>query len=311
MKDLSSQIDKVIDTEKTLLKNEIKAIEKRYNNDEITFEEAEEQKKAASTLHANNIKNKVASIEEQVHNLVQGKVTNKLTNNKDNYKHNSIVKDFGFTSDSTYYKRTSPYFVLSLGVSNMIDGGNFNKNLKWNSGFAELGINYKTRIFKKSSLLYINYGLSYRENNYKPKDNQYFVTSGNNTSLTTHTSELKRSKFTTSQLVVPVFFEMDFSKPKIKNGKKYFRKNAAFRFGLGGFAGFNIGSKQYIKYKADGKKVKITSKGNYNVNDFVYGIQALIGYRDTSFYVKYDMQDVFTNSFTNQKNISFGVRFDL
>ena len=313
MKVLSTQIENVVETEKAQLKQEIKIIEKSYNQDKITFEEAKAQKEKATQLHANNIKQETEKIEEKVHALVQGKVDTKIdsVDKNNDGKRIAMAIDLGFASDSTYlYKRTVPYLVLGLGLNNMLDKGKFNSNFKWNSGSIELGLNFKTRILKNNPLYYLDYGLSYIENSYKLKNNQYFDTSEENTLLVTHPEDLKRSTFTSSQLILPLMIEFDFSKPKIVDGKKIFRRNSSLRFGFGGFGGFNVGNRQFIKYKSNGKKVKNTTKGNFNTNKFVYGLQGFVGYRDTSFYVKYDLQDTFTHSFTGQKNISFGVRFD-
>ena len=319
MENLSSQIDNVIVSEKALLKKEIKAIEKQYNSDKITYEEAEKQKKVATKLHADAIKTKIESIEKQVHSLVQGKVDDKVK--EVDSKKSKSKKDiyFGVRFDSILKqkknKRTYSYFVLAFGFNNLIKDGDINSMQDSDfefagSRFAELGLNYKTRLLKNSGLAYLNYGLSLRYNGLRAKNNQYLVVNGDQTVLQTHTEDLKKSKFRNTQLVVPLFLEFDLSKPKVENGKTIYRRNRTWRFGFGGFGGINLKSKQILKYKLDGKKVRTKIKGDYNVNRFVYGVQGLVGYKDTSFYVKYDLQDLFADSFENQKNLSFGVRFD-
>ena len=46
------------------------------------------------------------------------------------------------------------------------------------------------------------------------------------------------------------------------------------KIGFGGYAGFNIGERQKLKYEDDGDKVKEKLKNNYNTNDLVYGLSA-------------------------------------
>ena len=70
--------------------------------------------------------------------------------------------------------------------------------------------------------------------------------------------------------------------------------------------------KQIVRYEDEnGNKVKTKTKGDYNVNDFVYGVSAYIGYGEISLYAKYDLQPVFANNDIDQNNLSLGIRFDL
>jgi len=314
IKSLSTQLDEVIKTEKNLLKKEIKSIEKQYNNDEITFDEAKKLKSKATRLHANNISSKTLEVENKVHNLVQGKVDT-IVKAVETNKYKKF--DFNFSKDSIYNNnRTYSTSFVAFGLNNIVKDGNLNSiqdsDFEFGqSHFFEFGLNFKTRLLKNSGLLYANYGLSMRYNNLRTKDKQYFVTDNDNTVLQDHALDLKSSRFKNVQLVLPVMFELDFSKPREEDGKTVYHRNRSFRLGFGGFGGFNLKTKQILRYDLNGKNNRDKEKGDFNVNNFVYGIQGLIGYRDTSFYVKYDMQDLFTNSFKDQKNVSFGVRFEL
>ncbi len=313
---LSDKIEQITLKEKALLKKDIKAIDKQYNNDEITFEEAEQRRKDAALKHANIIKQNIETVEKQVHNLVQHKVDSIV----DNEPKSSIFLEIGsngikIRNSKFTNKRTYSYTVLAFGLNNLTTGSLNSiqaSNFEFGgSQFFEFGINYKTRMFKKSNLFYINYGLSARYNKLQPKNNQYFTTTGNLTSLQTSTLDLKRVTFKNVQLVVPIFFELDFTKTKMEKEKVLYRRNKTWRFGVGGFAGINLKSKQILRFKENERRKKTKEKGDFNVNNFVYGLQGQIGYKDTSFYVMYDLNDLFQNSFTNQKNISFGIRFDL
>ncbi len=46
------------------------------------------------------------------------------------------------------------------------------------------------------------------------------------------------------------------------------------------------------------------------MNDFIYGVSTYIGYKETSLYLKYDLNPMFKNNAIKQNNISLGVRFD-
>ena len=72
----------------------------------------------------------------------------------------------------------------------------------------------------------------------------------------------------------------------------------------------NIKSKQIIKYDLDGYETVEKTKGDFNVNSFVYGLSTYLGYKSTSLYLKYDLNPLFKDNTVKQNNISLGLRFD-
>jgi hypothetical protein len=148
-------------------------------------------------------------------------------------------------------------------------------------------------------------------NGLKPKNNQYFVMNGDETSLEEFPSELTKSKLLITNLVFPVHFEVGPSK-KIEN-KEYFRYSTdnKFKIGIGGYAGFNIGTRQKLKYKVDGDKVKDRIKRDYNTSNLVYGLSSYISFDDVALYAKYDLSPLFKDQVVDQNNISLGLRFDM
>ncbi|MEP6803511.1 MAG: hypothetical protein ABI892_03235, partial [Flavobacterium sp.] len=155
------------------------------------------------------------------------------------------------------------------------------------------------------------YGLYLMYNNIRPTNNKSFVVNGNQTELQTNAINLDESRFRNVYLVLPLHLEFDFSKPQVSNGKTYFRTHKSFRFGIGGYAGINVKSKQILKYDQDDLDYKTTVKGDYNVNNFIYGVSSYIGYKDLSLYAKYDLNPLFENNLVKENNISLGLRLDL
>ncbi len=318
---LSNQIEKITTEERSVLKNEIKEINKRLKMTEISETEAQQLKKKAAAKSAQNIQNRVSAIEKQLLGLVQNKVDNEIFQ-EDNRRRFSIGNyDINYTKEFKKYKRidrrTKSNTVFAFGLNNLVTDKAFgsidNEEFElWNSRFFEWGINYKTRVFKEHSHLYVDYGFSVLYNTLRVKQNKYFVVDGNTTVMQTHAIDLKKSKFKNVQLVFPMYLELDFSKPKVddENGKKRYRTNRGVRIGVGGFVGVNLKTKQILKYKQDGKRTRDVQKGDFKVNNFVYGLSAFIGHKDTSFYVKYNLNELFKNASSEQNNISFGVRFD-
>ena len=83
------------------------------------------------------------------------------------------------------------------------------------------------------------------------------------------------------------------------------------KIGLGGFAGFNIGDMQRLKYDLDGNKVKDKQKTDFSTNDFVYGLSGYLTAGDSKLYVKYDLSPLFKNAQNEIRGISLGVRYEL
>ena len=147
-------------------------------------------------------------------------------------------------------------------------------------------------------------------NNLRATNNRAFVVNGNQTNLETSSINICDSRFKNVYVVAPLHLEFDFSGNKIKDGKSFFKTHQSVRLGIGGFAGARVKSKQILKYENDGRDVTERTRGNFNANDFIYGVSTYIGYKETSLYLKYDLNPLFSNNPIKQNNISLGIRFD-
>lgn len=319
-KAIASNIEKITKEEKEALKKQVEEVNVELDKNNITQQEADSKKMQLATASANAIENRIASEEAKLSELVREKVEGKISSL-------DTVKKFGRTygkglkvhvgakdTIQRSEKRTTSQFVFATGVNNLVtDGAIANSELKYlGSHFYEWGFTYNTRIVKNNNIAHIKYGLSLQYNNLRPTNNRYYEVIGNQTFLQSATINLKDSRFRNVNLVVPIHFELDFTKPKIVNDNKIFKSHDGFRIGFGGFAGVNVKTKQILKYDdALGNSVTQRSKGNYNTNDFVYGLSSYIGFRQTSLYVKYDLNTLFIDNIVKQNNISLGLRFDL
>jgi hypothetical protein len=210
-------------------------------------------------------------------------------------------------------KRTTSQFVFAAGLNNVVTDGDIeNSDFRfWGSHFYEWGLTYNTRIAKNSNLLHIKYGMSVMYNNLRPTDNRMFVVNGNQTNLEDSGLNLKESRFRNVYLVAPLHLEFDFTPKKTdKEGKTYFKTHDSFRLGIGAYGGVRVKSKQILKYEIDDLDIKEKIKGDFNSSNFIYGLSAYIGYKETSLYVKYDLNPLFKDNAVKQNNVSLGVRFD-
>jgi len=318
-KKIANRIEKVTKEEKAALKEEVEAVNVQLYEGKITQEQADKRKKELAEARAIIIEEKVTLAQNELNDLVQQKVDGKIKE-QDSIKKGKIViywdkndKNKKSRDSIRGERRTTSQFVFAMGLNNtMADGKLQDSNYSFiGSHFYEWGFTYNSRLMKNDNLLHAKYGLSLMYNNIRPTDNRNFVVNGDQTVLQTNAINLDESRFRNVYIVAPVHLEFDFSRPKVSNGKTYFRTHQSFRFGIGGYAGINVKSKQILKYDQDDLDYKTTIKGDYNVNNFIYGLSSYIGYKAWSLYAKYDLNPLFKNNLGKENNISLGLRLDL
>lgn len=101
--------------------------------------------------------------------------------------------------------------------------------------------------------------------------------------------------------------------PLLLNFESTTRHYNSFRVSAGGYGGLRIGSNQKIKFKqrddngVDGKKL-YKEKDNFNLNNFVYGLKGELGYGPVNLYAKYQLNDIFKDSVTDElQTMSVGI----
>jgi len=321
VRDIAKKIELVTKEEKAALKAEVEAVNKEVEEGKLSYREGDAKKLQLAETRSNTIETKVAQYELELKDIVQQKVDGKIKdpdtlrrfkfvwrsgNSKDARKRDSIQR---ITSES----RTTSQFVFAAGINNLVtDGAVANSDFRYmGSHFYEWGTSWNTRLAKNNNLLHLKYGVSVMYNNLRATDNRLFVDNGTQTDLETAPVHMKDSRFRNVNLVVPVHLEFDFTPKREHEGRQVFKTHKTFRFGIGGYAGVNVKSKQIIKYGIDGYKSREVTKGSFNTNDFVYGVSTYIGYKETSIYLKYDLNPLFKDNAIDQNNISLGIRFDL
>lgn len=310
---LEKQKEKIIAEEKEALKKEVEAINLRLEKKEIDWEQAEKLKGEAAKKHALNIKNRVGIIENQIALL-------KREENEVEWEWDSEEEEEWEDEDEddswhkSRYSRTTTHLVLAAGFNNALTDGQSINDSDFKIGgsrFFEIGLAWKTRVFENSNWLRFRYGVSFQFNGLKPTDNRYFVDNDGLSELEEYPVDLDKSKFRTDNLVFPVHFEFGPSRKIETDNRVWYSTADRIKIGLGGYAGFNIGERQKLKFEEDGEDVKKKLKGDYNTNDFVYGLSGYVGWGATGLYVKYDLQPIFEDPNPELHNISVGLRFDL
>lgn len=338
--EISKNITEITEREKSLLKTEVELINKKLEAGEITSEQAQKQKLEASEKRAAIIAESVKVEETKLQELVNARANGDIPAATASQDETFVIGnktitvssddwnwDWDWSDDRDEFKndnsrprktkarRKSGHFVFAFGVNSVLVDHQFNSlsdsDYKTSSFFFELGGAGKFRMSKKQSIFYLKYGGSILWNNLRPTDNRYFVVNGDQTELQTYPVNLKNSaRLRNIEFIVPLHLELDFTKPKkYDDGYIRYREGRALRIGMGGYGGFRLQTKQFIKYWQDDIKYKEKSRGSYNASDFIYGLSAYVGYRDTALYMKYDMNPLFKNG--DERNISMGLRFDI
>ncbi|MDT0559044.1 hypothetical protein RM697_10315 [Ichthyenterobacterium sp. W332] len=308
--------------EREFLKTEIEAINQRLEKGEISESEANVIKKELAKKRALNIENRIAIIDNKIALLERNDYSYDPDSNTNSTFGLSFSNEDGESwnllsikkknKPRVYDRRTSSDLVFAIGWNHTLSDGKTigDDYYAFTSGFVELGWAWKSRLLKESNAIRLKYGFSFQWNKLSPKDDKYFVQNGGTTTLEAFPSDLRESEFRVTNLVFPVHFEFGPSK-KIERDT-YFRYSThkKFKIGVGGYAGFRIGTQQKLRFKENGDRVKQKIRRNYNASDFVYGLSAYVGRGNTSLYFKYDLNPLFQDQAIDQNNISLGVRFD-
>jgi len=315
-KQIAQNITTIKSEEKKALKEEVEAIDKQIADGKITKEKGAEIKAKIATERALNIETKVAIEEAKLRELVNENVEEETKDSTKNKYSISIPGGYtnGKKKKQASEKRTTVQAVFAGGYNNLItDGAIANSEFGYaRSGFYEWGVTWNTRLSNNSNLLHLKYGAGFMYNQLHATDNRVFADINNQTVLVDAgvATKAKKTYFKNVYFVLPLHLEFDFSETKMMDDRKIFKSHAGMRFGIGGFVGVNTNSKQFIEYDQNGYSYKEKQKGDFNVNDFTYGISTYIGYKQTSLYVKYDLNPIFKNNPVDQNNISMGIRFD-
>ncbi|EMY3557745.1 hypothetical protein AAIP53_000290 [Flavobacterium psychrophilum] len=321
-KAIATNIEKITKEEKEALKKQVEEVNVALGKNSITQQQADEKKMQLATTSANNIESRIAVEESKLSELVKEKVEGNVGNVDTTRVFGRVLsisildkeKKKKYKNESSE-KRTTSQIVIATGFNNLVTNGRIaNSDFGYlRSEFLEWGYTHNTRLLESNNLLHLKYGFSFMYNTLTPTNNRSFEVNGDQTNLVTNQFKLRKndSYFKNVFITIPLHLEFDFSKSKTINDKVFFRSHRGFRLGIGGFVGYNTNAKQFLSYDLDGHRVSVKQKGNWNTNDWNYGLSSYIGYGQISLYAKYDLNPMFKNNPVKQNNISLGIRLDL
>ncbi|OWP64038.1 hypothetical protein CDA63_06120 [Hymenobacter amundsenii] len=171
------------------------------------------------------------------------------------------------------------------------------------SRYISLNWHYDIRLGRVGSPLLLRTGPELAFNNYMLDNNFQFVVNPDGVTVLQKPAEvgrsLEKSKLSVSSINLPLMPMLSFQDKK---------GHDSFRIGAGGFVGYRLGSHTKLKYEENGSTKKDKDRGNYNLEDFQYGVQGTIGIRSIDLFAKYNLNNTFKDNRGPQaQTISFGL----
>lgn len=210
--------------------------------------------------------------------------------------------------------------VFAMGLNNAVRDGITWQDIEderdylfYSSRFWEIGFALKTPLWKKNGLR-LKYGVSYQRNELEPSGNRIFAEVDGQTVLQDFPSYLHKSSFVVHNLVLPIHLEFGPTKMKHNRKGRYYSTSNQFKIGIGGYVGISLDEEQRMEYPFLFRRrrfYRAETRGDYNVNQQIYGLSGYIGFGAFSLYGKYDLNTIFNNDSQNQQFVSVGLRLDL
>lgn len=306
--ELEKKKDNNIDSVKRILKNTIEKINTQLDEKEITLEKANELKEAAAEKAALDLKYYTQKTDLEIDYVKKYK---KFSDEEVNGLFIVNNTTLGVETEKRKYKkeiRTSSGLTLGFGYSFM-NGDNLGiKDFSFpRNGYNSIGYQFKTRLDDKNHFRFM-YGFEFQTQQTELNGNRVF-TQGDNTQITDIGFDVKYAVFRQNQLVFPLYLEIGASDRKdYDDGRVRFQENGKWKFGIGGFVGFNIDSRTRLKYELDGRTIKDITVNNFDNNVLLYGLDAYVGYNNVVVFGRMNLNSVFKNNSIDTQYISFGFR---
>lgn len=218
---------------------------------------------------------------------------------------------------------THHHFEFDLGMNNYLGGGNqfptgTNAVRPWGSWFVGINSNWRSHIAGPLALQWGG-GISWYNFKFEDKRTRLIKTPEEVVFSRDGSSEIDayKSKLTASYLNLNLVPMLDFRYKtrytRDENGqRKVIRdyKKDAFRIGLGGYAGYRIGSHTKYKFEEGRKTKREKDHDNFYLNNFRYGLRLQMGFKGVDMFANYDLNSLFSeNQGPELYAISFGITF--
>lgn len=295
---------------------------KYYNFNELfqnVFKKLEGQDSATATVKIDSARhnpNRQEGDNEEVYwTRGDDEDNNEATYNDNDYNH-YYDRDWDVHIGKNHWGNTWQSFNFELGTNNYLEDGKFpdasNQPYSvrpWGSWYVSMSSIQRTRMGKK---FFLEWGLGLSWYNFKfQEDNIRMTKTDNSVEFTPDTEHesYDKSKLTASYMMATLVPVIDFgdsdSKPRMWEGY-----GKSFRFGIGPYIGYRIGSHSKLVYEDGDDREKDKDRGNFYLNNVRYGARLQLGYRSTDLFFNYDINELFATGKGPKLNaFSFGIIF--
>lgn len=207
--------------------------------------------------------------------------------------------------------RTKSHLIFDLGLNALVNQKTYlapngqpeSLDLRTEgSRYINIGLNWDPRLGGKHSPVSLTIGPEFAFNNFMLSGNNKWVNNNGRTDVVHETNgrQYQKTKLATSSVNLPVMLRLQLR-------DEHYR--STFLLGAGGFVGYRIKSWTKLKYTSEGTTYKEKEDGSYNMENFLYGLQGTIGYRNVELFAKYNMNNLFkAGAGPDTQVLSFGVR---
>lgn len=204
-------------------------------------------------------------------------------------------------------------YNIDLGTNNYLDGDQFPDGSEsysvrpWGSWYVAANSVQRTRLGKN---VFVEWGLGVSWYNFKFQQDNVLMQKdefGVAFNLDQRDVDYIKSKLSATFINVSLLPVLDFNdngrKPRVWDGD-----DGGFRFGVGPYVGYRIGSKSKLVYETDGDRKREKDRDSFYLNNLRYGLRFQLGIRSTDLFINYDMNDLFANDKGPKLNaVSFGI----
>lgn len=217
--------------------------------------------------------------------------------------------------EDSHHRRTHQSFNMDLGINNYLTDGKFPEATNapytvrpWGSWYIAFNSIQRTQLAGK---FFLEWGVGVSWYNFKFQNDKTKISkddSGVQFSLDQRDLDFIKSKLTASYVNAFFIPVIDFGS---KHHKSHFweDKDRGFRFGVGPYIGYRLGSHSKVAYWDKGRE-KDHDRDNFYLQNLRYGARLQLGYGSADVFVNYDLNELFIADKGPKLNaFTFGVIF--
>lgn len=297
-------IRQIVREEKSSMEKKITEVDKELNDGKINASEATAKKEAIANVYSNTINDRIEEVNFNLDDIIKQQVAFSIMNGEDPVTPKTaedVKKRYKITNQINGY--ASFGYMAFTGK----DNEELNKHEKFSSNLT-LGLMYERQLSLTSPINFLT-GALFSWRTYRLDDDRMFNrdTDGN-VGLVQSDKSLDKSKLRSAYFMVPVGFKYNFSKVKKVTEDFNYRPQGKYFIAAYAYGGTLLSSNNIVK----GSGVRSKQRGNYNVNNFVYGAEVTVGLGFFDLFVRKDFNNYFKdNTLDNRKMIQFGINVGL